>query len=392
MDKYLVVGCGFSGSVMARELAEQLPCTVDVIDERNHIGGNCHTFRDDNSGVMIHAYGPHIFNTNDEKVWDYVRRHGSFRPFINRVKSSTKKGVFSMPINLHTINQFFGTTMNPREARRFIDQLGDKSIRDPKNFEEQALKMIGRDLYETFFYGYTLKQWGCQPRELPASVLKRLPIRFNYDDNYNEKKYCAIPEEGYDAVVGSIINHPAISVKTGVKINPETISQDYRHVFWTGPIDAYFSHSEGRLGYRTVTFERIDAEGDYQGNAQINYPDPQVPYTRIHEHKHFTPWETHEKTVAFREYSKETMASDIPYYPKRLKSDLDLLSTYCAKAELLRGVTFLGRLATYRYMDMEAVIRESLDLAQESIGLLSKNLPLPVFPHACRFPDTKGFH
>jgi UDP-galactopyranose mutase len=176
---FLIVGAGFSGAVLARELAEHNGSNCIVLDERHHIGGNCHTERDTDTGVMIHRYGPHIFNTNNEKVWQFVNKHGDFRLFVNRVKACTARGMFSMPINLLTINQFFGKTMNPEEAREFVSSLGDSSIDEPRNFEEQALKMLGRDLYETFFKGYTIKQWGCDPKDLPASVLKRLPVRFN---------------------------------------------------------------------------------------------------------------------------------------------------------------------------------------------------------------------
>jgi UDP-galactopyranose mutase len=380
MDRYLVVGAGLSGAVLARELAEQLPCIVDVIDERGHIGGNCHTFRDEHSGVMIHAYGPHIFNTDDKKVWDYVNQHGFFRPYTHRVKSIVGGSVYSLPINLHTLNQFFGRAMNPSQASAYLAGLGDVTIQEPANFEEQALKLIGRELYEAFFKGYTTKQCGSNPRELPASILKRLPIRFNYDDNYYEKKFSGIPEEGYGEVIASILRHPSIRVHLGKCIHPSEITNEYEHVFWTGPIDAYFDYSEGRLGYRTVTFERIDATGDYQGNAQINYPGMDMPFTRIHEHKHFTPWERHERTVAFREYSKETSGDDIPYYPKRFSPDLEILKRYHERAEPLKGISFLGRLGTYRYMDMEAVIRDALNFASESARRLLNEKHPSLFP------------
>ena len=185
---FLIIGAGFSGAVMARQLADSMDCQVEVWDERVHIGGNCHTERDEATGVMIHKYGPHIFNTDNERVWEYVNRFGEFRPFVNRVKASIDRGIFSMPINLLTINQYFGKKMGPDEARAFVASLGDSLIGEPQNFEEQALKMLGRDLYEAFFKGYTIKQWGVDPKELPASVLKRLPVRFNYDDNYYSKK------------------------------------------------------------------------------------------------------------------------------------------------------------------------------------------------------------
>jgi UDP-galactopyranose mutase len=390
---YLIIGAGFSGAVLARELVESLDCRVELWDEREHIGGNCHTERDPETGVMVHQYGPHIFNTDSQKVWDYVRGFGEFRPFVNRVKAVTSRGVFSLPINLLTINQFFGKAMDPGEARKFIGTLGDKNITEPANFEEQALKMLGRDLYEAFFKGYTIKQWGCDPKELPASVLARLPVRFNYDDNYYNKPFQGIPSEGYTSVINAILDSPRIQVHLGRRF--ETSQRDellarYDHLFYTGPIDTFFDYSIGRLGYRTVTFEKITTEAaDYQGNAVINYPDMSVPWTRIHEHKHFAPWETHEKTAAFREFSKETGPGDIPYYPKRLAADKRALELYRQQAAGLSagrnhtrgGVSFLGRLATYRYLDMAPVIAEALDFSEKFITSWKSAVPAPVFPN-----------
>lgn len=392
---FLIIGAGFSGAVMARQLADSMDCRVEVWDSRGHPGGNCHTERDEATGVMIHKYGPHIFNTDNERVWEYVNRFGEFRPFVNRVKAITDRGVFSMPINLLTINQFFGKKMGPDEAREFMSTLGDSSIGEPQNFEEQALKMLGRDLYEAFFKGYTIKQWGVDPKELPASVLKRLPVRFNYDDNYYSKKHQGIPLHGYTEVIRGILDHPRISVSLNKRFDPSSLKElqrQYKHLFYTGPLDAFFGYSEGRLGYRTVTFERIATESeDYQGNAVINYPGEDVPWTRIHEHRHFAPWESHKKTVAFREYSKETEPEDAPYYPTRLEADKILLCKYREKAELrfgtpiesneLGGVSFLGRLATYRYMDMEAVIGEALEFADGFIGSIKHQSRLKIFPN-----------
>jgi UDP-galactopyranose mutase len=360
---YLIVGAGFSGAVLARELVTQTEERVVVIDQRDHIAGNCHTERDLPTGVMVHRYGPHIFNTDDEAVWDYVQRFGRFRPFVNRVKARTARGVYSLPINLLTINQFFGQAFNPREAAAFVASLGDSTIREPQNFEEQALKFIGAELYETFFYGYTKKQWGCEPRELPASILQRLPIRFNYEDNYYAVRFQGIPQEGYSAVVAAMLDHPRIEVKLGTSFE-HGMETEFQHLFYSGPIDGFFGYRFGRLGYRTVTFERIEAVGDYQGNAVINDTRPEVPHTRVHEHKHFTPWESHEKTVAFREFSKATEAADVPYYPIRRTADKELFARYQDLASERTGITFLGRLGTYRYLDMDDVIAEALDVAR----------------------------
>ncbi len=271
--------------MLARELVESLDCRVTVIEARSHVAGNCHTERDAATGVMVHKYGPHIFNTNLTHVWDYVQRFGWLRPYSNRVKASTSRGIFSFPINLHTINQFFGKKLDPAGARTFLESLGDKSIAEPRNFEEQALKFVGRELYEVFFYGYTRKQWGCEPSELPASILKRLPIRFDYNDVYYDKALQGIPENGYTAMVERILSHSAITVRLNTPFHRE-MEQAYDHTFYTGLIDAYFEFNLGRLGYRTITFERIEAEGDYQGNAVINYPELEPAFTRVHEHKH----------------------------------------------------------------------------------------------------------
>ncbi len=377
----LIVGAGFSGAVLARELATDPGWEVHVIDERPHLAGNCHTERDAATGVMLHRYGPHTFHTQREEVWAYIQRFGRMMPFINRIKASTARGMFGLPINLHTINQFFGKRFNPAEARAFLATLGDTRIGTPRNFEEQALKFLGADLYEAFFRGYTIKQWGVDPTELPASILQRLPVRFNYDDNYYHCRYQGIPEHGYTDVVERLLDHPRIRVQTATRYEPGA-GRGFAHLFYTGPLDGYFGHCFGRLGYRTVSFERIDtAEPDFQGNAIINYPELDVPYTRIHEHKHFTPWETHERTVAFREFSTETEPHLQPYYPKRLAADKTLLHQYRALAEKERGVSFLGRLGTYRYLDMDKVIGEALDFAQTIRRCLHDGTPLPVFPN-----------
>jgi UDP-galactopyranose mutase len=379
MKSYLIVGAGFSGAVLARQLAEQ-GHTFLVIDSRDHLAGNCHTTRDADTGVMEHVYGPHIFNTSNQAVWDYVRRFGDFMPFTNRVKASTSRGIFSLPINLYTINQFFGVKLNPTEAMAFIASKSDASIKNPQNFEEQALKFIGRELYEAFFYGYTKKQWGCEPTELPASILKRLPVRFNYDDNYYNSTHQGIPRDGYTEIIRNILDHASIEVRLSTSWDP-AMADEFRHVFFTGPIDAFFGHKHGRLGYRTVFWEKQTHAGDFQGNAVINYTEAAEPYTRIHEHKHFAPWETHEKTTVFTEFSKETVAGDIPYYPKRLAADKTILGKYRKEAEAASGVSFLGRLATYRYMDMHHVIGEALDFADAFLAAQASGTKPPVFPN-----------
>lgn len=364
MKKYLIIGSGFSGSVLAQQLCENN--IVHVVEERSHIGGNCYTEKDAETGITLHQYGPHIFNTDNVEVWNYIQQFCEMVPFINRVKSIYQNQVYSLPINLHTINQFFKKDFSPKEAKSFIESLSDTSIDIPQNFEEQALKFVGKDLYKAFFYGYTKKQWGCEPSELPASILKRLPVRFNYNDNYYAMPLQGIPRNGYTEIFEKMLNHPNITVTLNKKLTAEEIDfSEYDHVFYSGPIDAYFDYKYGRLGYRTVFFEKFTDEGDFQGNAVINYADQETPHTRIHEHKHFTPWEEHDKTVYFKEFSKETDEKDIPYYPKRLQGDMEMLEKYFEEKDKLSNITFIGRLATYRYMDMHHVIAEALETAKQ---------------------------
>jgi UDP-galactopyranose mutase len=330
---------------------------------------------------MVHIYGPHIFNTDRKDIWDYVNRFIEMVPYTNRVKAVYNGAVYSMPVNLHTINQFFNKTLNPAEAKEFLESVADKSIEEPQNFEEQAMKFIGKDLYKAFFYGYTKKQWGCEPTELPAAILKRIPVRFNYNDNYYNNPLQGIPRNGFTEMFDKLLDHPHITVTLNKKFDSSEDVSGYDHVFFTGPLDQYFHYRYGRLSYRTVFFEKGYAEGDYQGNAVINYCNQEVPYTRVHEHKHFTPWEQHEGTVYFKEYSKETTEDDIPYYPKRLAADKEKLQQYRGEAAQLSNVSFLGRLATYRYMDMHHVIGEALDFSKKFLEAVAGDQKPPVFPN-----------
>lgn len=374
----LIVGAGFSGSVIARELAEQ-GYQITVVDKRSHIAGNCHTERDVETGVMVHQYGPHIFHTDDEEVWQYINKYGEMMPYTNRVKSTVNEQVYSLPVNLHTINQFFGKAFSPKEAYDFIvNEQADKTIEEPQSFEEQALKFVGRDLYEAFFKGYTQKQWGLSPTKLPASILKRLPVRFNYNDNYFFHQFQGMPKNGYTVIVENILNHENIQVLLNTDFNYHDI-EDYEHIFYTGALDGFYDYRLGRLGYRTLDFERHVDEGDYQGCAVMNYGEESVPFTRIAEHKHFTPWENHEKTVYFKEFSRLCGEDDIPYYPIRLVDEKKLLEDYVNLANQETKVTFVGRLATYRYLDMDVTIREALDVARFFITAKQKNDKIPAF-------------
>ena len=371
-----IVGAGFSGAVVARQLVEAGHRAV-VFDSRPHVAGNCHTVRHAD-GPMVHVYGPHIFHTQHERVWEYINRFGEMVPYNHRVKATSQGRVYSLPVNLLTINQFFGTTLSPDEARQLIDDKSDKSIGEPVTFEDQALKFVGRELYEAFFAGYTKKQWGLDPKELPASILARLPVRFTYDDSYFNHPWQAIPRHGYTPIVEAILDHPSIEVRLSTTFDRQ-MAESFDHVVWTGPIDAWFGHSHGRLGYRTLDFVEERHDGDFQGCPVMNYCDEDVPYTRITEHKHFAPWEDHARTVTYREYSRLAGDDDVPYYPIRLVQEKEQLLQYVQMAESERDVTFMGRLGTYRYLDMDVTIHEALDTADRMVAALADGGEMPTF-------------
>lgn len=380
--KILIVGAGFSGAVIGRLLAED-GFDVHIIDERAHTAGNCYSERDKETGVMVHTYGPHIFHTDNEEVWDFLNQHAEMMPYVNRVKTTVNGQVFSLPINLHTINQFFHKTFSPDEAKAFIKTKGDSSIAEPQSFEEQALKFVGKELYEAFFKGYTLKQWGLHPSELPASILKRLPVRFNYDDNYFSHKFQGMPKDGYTVIVDSIMDHKNIKVSLNTKFDKADLEK-YRHVFYSGPLDAYFDYQHGRLAYRTLDFEKFTYQGDYQGTAVMNYGEESVPYTRITEHKYFAPWESHEGSVMYKEFSRLCTEKDLPYYPIRLVGEMTQLEEYVDLAEQEKNVTFVGRLGTYRYLDMDVTISEALKTARVFLENARKDEKMPAFTVAMK--------
>ncbi|CAI0763910.1 Probable UDP-galactopyranose mutase [Serratia grimesii] len=380
--RILIVGAGFSGAIIGRQLAEK-GHLIQIIDSRDHIAGNCYDARDAKTDVMVHTYGPHIFHTDNEQVWDFVNQYSTMMPYVNRVKATVNGQVFSLPINLHTINQFFGKTCSPTEAKALIAEKGDTSIADPQSFEEQALRFVGKDLYEAFFKGYTIKQWGMSPAQLPASILKRLPIRFNYDDNYFNHKFQGMPKDGYTKMVEGILDHPNISVSLGTNFQEEERG-NYDHVFYSGPLDAFYGFQFGRLGYRTLDFEKFSVEGDYQGCAVMNYCEQSVPYTRITEHKYFSPWEQHEGSVCYKEYSRACGENDIPYYPIRQVGEMSLLEKYVDLAEKEQNITFIGRLGTYRYLDMDVTIAEALKTAELYLASLEQTNAMPVFTVSIR--------
>ncbi|MBR9819604.1 MAG: NAD(P)-binding protein [Rhodobacteraceae bacterium] len=379
--RILIVGAGLSGAVLARELAEG-GHEVTVQDERRHVAGNCHTEEDPRSGIMVHAYGPHIFHTADEEVWAYVNRFAEMMPFRHRVKAVAGGQVYSLPINLHTINQLFGRVMSPDEARAFIASQCQQDGDSPQSFEDQALRCVGERIYATFLRGYTRKQWGVEPAELPASILKRLPLRFDYDDGYFDHPHQAIPRRGYTDMVAAILATDRVSLRLGAPF--EGRAEGHDHVIYTGPLDRYFGRDLGPLRYRTLDFERIEADlGDVQGTAVVNYCDEDVPFTRVTEHRHFAPWAEADpdRSLCFREYSRDAGPGDTPYYPLRLLNDRKRLSQYVARAKAEAGVTFVGRLGTYAYLDMDRAISRALETARVLEDHWAMEAAAPAFVH-----------
>ena len=331
---------------------------VLVLDKRNHIAGNIYT--EDVEGIQVHRYGAHIFHTNDRMVWNYVNRFTEFNRYTNSPVANYHGEIYNLPFNMNTFNKMWGV-ITPDEARRKIEnQRAETGITEPQNLEEQAISLVGTDIYEKLVKGYTAKQWGRPCTELPAFIIKRLPVRFTYDNNYFNALYQGIPMEGYTRMVERILE--GIEVRLGVDYLEEKSALDAltEKVVYTGPIDAYFGYAMGALQYRSVRFETEILETDnYQGNAVVNYTDSETPYTRIIEHKHFV-FGTQPKTVISREYSAEWKPGDEPYYPVNDEKNSALYSQYATLAEGEKHVIFGGRLGAYRYYDMDAVIAAAL--------------------------------
>jgi len=362
--RVLVVGAGITGAVIARKLAEN-GHFISVIDQRNHVGGNCHTNRCEKTGVLEHVYGPHIFHTNDLEVFTFLSNHGEFEDYRHSVKALQNNSVYSLPINLHTINQFFGKTFNPEEAKDFIAKRGDRSIPDDGSFESLGRRTLGNELYEAFFKGYTEKQWGRSASEIPGFIFNRLPVRFNYDDNYFYHDKQAIPKHGYTEIVKSILDHINIEVQLN-QFFERSLLNDYSHCFFSGRLDQFFEFKYGHLPYRTLKFERVVSKTDIQGTSVINYCDTKVPYTRITEFKYFSKSPT-KGSIAYREFSSECRPEDIPYYPVKTLHKNDRLKKYLELVGGEANVTFVGRLGSHRYLDMDQAIRAALDTADSFI-------------------------
>ena len=356
---FLIVGAGLFGTVFAREAADRGKKCL-VIDRRSHIGGNIYT--EEIEGIQVHKYGAHIFHTSDKTIWDYVNRFAEFNHYINSPVAVYKDELYNLPFNMNTFSKMWNIR-TPGEARDIIQkQIAELGIKEPANLEEQALSLVGKDVYEKLIKGYTEKQWGRDCKELPSFIIRRLPLRFTYDNNYFNDRYQGIPIGGYTAIVEKLLK--GIEVRTGVDFLKERAEYEAlaETIIYTGMIDEYYDYRLGALEYRSVRFETEILDCDnYQGNAVVNYTDREVPYTRIIEHKHFE-FGKQEKTVISREYSSEWKVGDEPYYPVNDQKNGELYAKYQELAAKEGNVIFGGRLGAYKYYDMDKVIQAALEL------------------------------
>ena len=373
----VVVGSGFFGLTIAERAAEALGLKVVVIDRRDHIGGNAFSENDPSTGIEVHRYGAHLFHTSNEKVWKYVNRFTAFTGYQHRVYTTHRDEVFPLPINLGTINQFFRSAHSPADARALIaGHATEFDTGSASNLEEKAVSLIGRPLYEAFIRDYTAKQWQTDPRSLPAEVISRLPVRYTYDNRYFSDTHEGLPVDGYTAWIERMADHPNIEVRLSTDFFDE--SQPINKaavvgripVVYTGPVDRYFDYQGGTLSWRTLDFEKeVLPIADFQGTTVMNYADASVPYTRIHEFRHFHPERDYpsDRTVIMREYSRFAGPSDEPYYPVNTAEDRASLMRY---RELQAGepdVFFGGRLGTYQYLDMHMAIGSALTMFENRL-------------------------
>ena len=370
----VVVGSGFFGLTIAERCASELDLKVLVLDRRHHLGGNAYSERDPETGVEVHKYGAHLFHTSNERVWEYVNRFTSFTDYKHRVFGKYQGQVYSLPMNLGLINQFFGRSHTPDEARELIrEQASEIATEDASNLEEKAISLIGRPLYEAFIKGYTAKQWQTDPTKLSADIITRLPVRYTFENRWFNDTYEGLPVDGYTAWLSKMADHPNIEVRLDTDFFEDTDrfrAADFLGkvpIVYTGPVDEYFGNSEGRLSWRTVDLEEsVEEVDDFQGTGVVNYNDQDVPFTRIIEFKHFHPErvKTHipGKTIIVHEYSRFAEEGDEPYYPINTAEDREKLLRYRDLAAKEPMVLFGGRLGTYKYLDMHMAIGSALSM------------------------------
>ncbi|MNB81151.1 UDP-galactopyranose mutase [compost metagenome] len=364
---YLVVGSGLFGSVFAYEAARRGK-RVKVIDKRNHVGGNIYT--ENIEDIQVHKYGAHIFHTNSKEIWDYINQFAAFNRYTNSPIANYKGEIYNLPFNMNTFNQLWGTVTPSEAMARIAEQTTAAGIEKPENLEEQAISLIGTDLYEKLVKGYTEKQWGRKAAELPSFIIKRIPVRFTYDNNYFNDTYQGIPVGGYTRIIEKMLSSEFIQVELNQDFftDRSLYLKEYPRIVYTGMIDQFFDYRFGELEYRSLSFESaVLDQPNYQGNAVVNYTDAETPYTRIIEHKHFE-FGTQPKTVITKEYPKTWSRGDEPYYPLNDGRNNEKYRRYRELAEQLPNVLLGGRLGLYRYFDMHQVIAEALSVVKRELG------------------------
>lgn len=383
----VVVGAGLFGLTVAEQCTSRWGLRVALIDRRDHIGGNAYSEVDPDTGIEVHRYGAHLFHTSNDRVWAYARRFTSFTDYVHRVWTTVGGVVYPMPVNLGTINQFFGASMSPDEARALIsEQAQEVAGQEISDFESMGVSLVGRPLFEAFFKNYTAKQWQTDAKELPATVISRLPVRYTYDSRYFNDKYEGLPSEGYTTWLSRMVDSPLIDVFLGVDFFDETQPLSKASavgqvpVVYTGPVDRYFEYCDGALTWRTVDFEpEVVDTGDFQGCSVMNYGDLDVPWTRIIEFRHFHPERDYqrERSVIFREFSRFAKRDDEPYYPINTVGDRIRMNKYRERMRDESGVFFGGRLGTYKYLDMHMAIASALTLVDNDLAVALGRGPKP---------------
>ncbi|HDX9587159.1 TPA: UDP-galactopyranose mutase [Bacillus pseudomycoides] len=367
MYDYLIVGAGLFGAVFAHEASKKGKKCL-VIDKRNHIGGNVYT--ENIEGINVHKYGAHIFHTNNKKIWDYVNSFVEFNRYTNSPVANFKGEIYNLPFNMNTFNKLWGV-ITPEEAKQKIEeQKQEAGITSPQNLEEQAISLVGTDIYEKLIKGYTEKQWGRSAKDLPSFIINRLPVRFTYDNNYFNDRYQGIPVGGYNVIIEKMFENSEIRLNTDFFENREELEGMASKIVFTGMIDQFFNYEHGVLEYRSLQFETqvLSDTDNYQGNAVVNYTDRETPYTRIIEHKHFE-FGSQEKTVITKEYPSEWKHGHEPYYPINDKKNTEIYQKYKELADKEENVIFGGRLATYKYYDMHQVIGAALVTVEKELGI-----------------------
>ncbi|HDR8146174.1 MULTISPECIES: UDP-galactopyranose mutase [Bacillus cereus group] len=367
MYDYLIVGAGLFGAVFAHEASKKGKKCL-VIDKRKHIGGNVYT--ENIEGINVHKYGAHIFHTNNKKIWDYVNDFVEFNRYTNSPVANFKGEIYNLPFNMNTFNKLWGV-ITPQEAMQKIEeQKREAKITEPKNLEEQAISLVGTDIYEKLIKGYTEKQWGRSATELPSFIINRLPVRFTYDNNYFNDKYQGIPIGGYNVIIEKMLKNSEVRLGIDFFENRKELEGMAQKIVFTGMIDQFFEYKHGVLEYRSLQFENetLSNTDNYQGNAVVNYTDRETPYTRIIEHKHFE-FGSQEKTVITKEYPSEWKPGDEPYYPINNKKNTELYRKYKELADKEDDVIFGGRLATYKYYDMHQIIGSALVTVEKELDI-----------------------